>query len=493
MENRQRPQLPNLPNTFDIRLRLENPPEKRQIPGAFFGMIMMGVVEPRPFFPSKEEASKYLEDRITQRRKDFIKEYKEGMHGGYVLTYEPALDREVYKELRRHKDIHPQAYQDSLQGLRYYTKDQVHTFIGERLNVGLSKFSYDLKFGESGKGVMHGQGMEEPLIQMIERGRDCRDELVESIDLPRQTAEITQFEKIQEVLGNPEAEIGTTVVSFSPPGREGSAYGHNFYDVFILKEKDIPSNLGEVKKEKYIEARRYASGLSIRESLEKAEELNPGFKSEFKKEEENLDAFLISRPVVLRPESKFFNDPEKIHQDLQKGEKAMSYEKFQRDIIQDETFSQMVDFYIQTLEETPEDKRILDTTLNAIMNRADELAGLSALTLPTQRRDYPDRGPVMPLPILSQINQYAARDVRETSTGCGLSGSVGGEDSSSAGYGANRLPSNMSKKKSTDVASGEDKYGSRTFECPECHETNYRPYNELLPSCQYCGTTKVAC
>lgn len=495
MENKQRPIPQIFPHTicpYGSR-RSDNP--QRPIPGKLFGKILEGVIAPEPLFSSKEEAKKYLEERVTQRRNAFIKEYKDRVHGSRLLTYEPALDREVYKALKDQQGVHEEAHQEVLWGLNSYTRFQVETFIGERLNVGLSKFRYDMRFGNDGKGILHGQGMEEALIDMIARGKDCRNELADDVDHPRQVAEVTQFQKIQEVLGEPQAEIGTTIISFSPPGKEGSAYAHNFYDVFILKEES--DKTGEItgkkgKTVRYVEARRYASGLSIEQSLQKAEELSPGFTKELQPEEAHVDAFLIAHPVVINSTHELFNNPDGIHKSLQGDKKAMSYEDFQKKVVQDETFSAMVDHYIQTLEITPEKDDELKMTLNAIMNRADEAAGLKEPVY-YYRREKEFVGPRPPLPIMLQIQQYGRQEVRSVDTGCGFSGGVGQASSRFGTYGADRLPSNMSPKKSSDVSSGEDKYGSRTFECPECHETNYRPYNELLPKCQYCGTTKVAC
>lgn len=483
MENQQRPIIAN---RFDnLRLGLSQKTARRFVPRKWLGLMAEGIIPSEPLFSSQEEAKKYIEDKITQRRETFSKEYQKNFRGTALLTYEPALDREVYKELRKHKDVHGQAYQETLRGLNTYTRFQVETFIGERLNVGLSRWQYDLRPNEEGQGILYGHQMEEPILEMFSRGKETRNVIGEDVDRPRQTAEITQFEKIQEVMGSPEAAVGTTIISFTPPGKEGSVYSSNFYDVFILKE--------DATKKRYVEARRYASGLSIEDSLKKSDMLQPGYTQALKPEEEHVDAFLIAHPIVLQEDHTFFDKPDELHKNLQGDPKAMSYEDFQKKVVQDKTFSDMVNFYLQTLEDRPEDTVVLHQTLNAIMNRADEAAGLRP-TVAFRRNPY-DEGPhPRPLlPIIAEINRYGMHQVRETSTGCGSSGGFGQESSRYSGYGTNRLPSNMSPKKSSDVASGEDKYGKRTFECPDCHQTNYRPYEELLPACQHCGSTKVAC
>lgn len=40
---------------------------------------------------------------------------------------------------------------------------------------------------------------------------------------------------------------------------------------------------------------------------------------------------------------------------------------------------------------------------------------------------------------------------------------------------------------------GTDKFGERTFNCPDCGQMNVRPYNERISECQHCGSGKVAC
>lgn len=437
---------------------------------------------PRP--PTKEEAVTFLQQKITQRRTGFIEEYRQKKKGSAALTYEPSLDREVYRELHHHRFEHSGAYQEVLSGLNIYTRFQVETFIGERLNVGLSRFRYDIRFNEQGQGILYGQGMEEPLIPMIARGRDTRSFVGEDVDLPRQEAEVTQFEKIQEVMAGPDTPAGTTILSFSPPGKERSAYGHNFYDVFVLRED-------EKTKERFVEARRYASGLSLDESLQKAEVLQPGYTQDISKDIP-VDAYVISKPIVIGKGHELFDKPDEIHKRLQGDPRAMSYEDFQRKVVRDGLFGEMVGEYLQVLEDDPQNEHLLKRILNAVMNRADEMAGLRKNTLVPSLGRRGNVGLVPPTPLIDHINRYGTQQVRSTTTGCGASGGFG-QEIGFGSYGKSRIPGNMSPFKSSDVSSGEDNYGKRTFDCPECHQTNTRPYNMLLPACQHCGSTKVAC
>lgn len=451
------------------------------LPREFF---LTGIREAKPFPQSKEDAVRFLQGKITARRNAFIEEYRNGVHGTSALTYEPALDREVYKALhskesQEYRFSHPLAYQEVMQGLNNYTRFQVETFIGERLTVGLSKYTYDIHFTNDNQGILYGHEMDEPLLAMIARGKDTRGFVTSDVDKPRQQAEITQFEQIQKVMGNPKTPEGTTILSFSPPGKKGSVYGHNFCDVFILRES--PNG------ERYVEARRYASGLSIDESLEKADLISPGFSAN-RRQQEDFDSFFISHPIVLEKGNEFFDNPDQLHVFLQGNPKAMSYEKFQKTVVGDKIFSDMVKEYLRTLEDSPDDKQLLNRILNAVMNRADEIVGLVASPTIISRRSTDDICPLRP--IMRHIEAYGDRQVRPTTTGCGSSSGFGQENH---GYGASRMSSNMSQFRSTEAASGEDDYGSRNFECPDCHQTNTRPYNVLLPECQHCHSKKVAC
>lgn len=417
---------------------------------------------------------------ITARRTGFIDQYKTKKMGSPVLTYEPALDTEVYKVLKTFKDKDSSAYEHVKGELDGYTTFQVETFIGERLNALLSEFRYDVR-----GGVLYGQGRSDTLLEMIQLGKDCRDEVVKEVDKPRQAAEIEQFTKIQEVFGNKTTPVGTTIVSISPPGKEGSAYSHNFFDVFVLSKDDKT-------QEKYVAAHRFASELSSDEYKEKASHLVPGYFNEHTKEP--LDSYFLSHPLILSTASEFAGSPEKIQSLFHKDHNFLSKEDF---AVVRNAVAGMIVSYVNTLVDTPEDEQLIHLTLNAIMNKADGVADSLRRRGSKTLGDLPYKTPqhiVPPSPGLAmrdQIAHYGNQQVRKTPTGCGFSGGFGQDNGRVLG--SSRTPSNMSQFRNSENMSGEDKYGKRTFDCPDCHKTNERPYNELLPTCQHCGSSKVAC
>ncbi len=63
-----------------------------------------------------------------------------------------------------------------------------------------------------------------------------------------------------------------------------------------------------------------------------------------------------------------------------------------------------------------------------------------------------------------------------------------GEYSVSCGGGSTSTISLDGSSLTIDMNYGlEDKYGSLTFECPHCHNTNTRPFGQLISHCQHCG------
>lgn len=332
-----------------------------------------------------------------------------------------------------------------------YLSKQINTFIGERLNVRLSKNNYEIK-----NGLIYGQDIDEPFINVIKRGVDYRRRVEgeDRVDKRREEAEITGFSKIQEVMCGPQTQVGTMMLSISPKGGKESLYQHNFYDIFTLNELD---------GKRFVEARRYSSALSIEEYKDKLSPLS--FMGNI-----SSDADFLERPV--RIENVFFENADQIHSYLHRNHKTIELEKFER--IMEDCESLKREYY------RTKDPLILD----AIMNKADEGAGLIDKT--GNEFYSPIIGPNIPLKMFSGVDQeiayYGGRPVREVKTGCGSSGS---------------LSKNSLEKNSSPFSVSEfDDFGDREFPCPACGHTNRRPYNEKIPLCQneHCwDPTAVAC
>lgn len=341
-----------------------------------------------------------------------------------AIAYEPTFDQRI--------------------GLKAsYIERQLDTFLGERLNVLLSKNNYEIK-----NNLIYGQDMEESFIEVMKRGVDYRRraEGENRVDKKREEAEVEGFLKTQEVMCNPNTPIGTMMLSISPQGRKNSLYQHNFYDIFTLKEAE---------GKRFIEARRYSSALNVAEYKDKLSPLS------FIRNIKN-DADSLSNPIKI--DNVFFANPDEIHSYLHKDHRFTEVEEFERIIKNCERLKQE---YIRT-----RDPRIL----NAIMNKADEAAGIVNF-----RKDkfYYLIGPSVELKVNDEVGFYGKQSVRTVAAGCGSSGSVT-EDKKSSPF-------------SVSDFGMEDKYDDREFECPECGKTNIRPKDELIKNCQHCGSSKVSC
>lgn len=319
-----------------------------------------------------------------------------------------------------------------------YLSKQIDTFLGERFNVLLSKYNYEIK-----NGLMYGQDMDKPFEQVIRSGIEYRQEVGghERIDKRREEAELEGFLKIQEVMCNKDTPVGTMMLSISPKGAKDSLYQHNFYDIFTLRQ---------AQGKRFVEARRYSSALTIDEYKDKLSPLSFV-------ESLSDDADFLCHPIKI--DNVFFESADQIHSYLHRSHNFMSVEEFENVLRACERLKQE---YIRT-----KDPRCL----NAIMNKADIEAGIV-----TRRFDW--------LSAVQTINQevefLGSQPVRQVAAGCGSSGFVSGD----------KKPSLFSV---SDFGAGSDKYGERTFDCPECGKINIRPKDELLKNCQHCGSGKVAC
>jgi len=161
-----------------------------------------------------------------------------------------------------------------------YISRQLDTFLGERLNVLLSKNKYEIK-----NNLIYGEDMEDSFIEVMKRGIEYRERLdgENRVDRKREEAEVTGFLKTQEVMCNPQTSVGTMMLSISPQGGKDSLYQHNFYDICTLRQ---------AQGKRFIEARRYSSALSTDEYKDKLKPL-------YHMVNALDDAYFLSHPVKI--------------------------------------------------------------------------------------------------------------------------------------------------------------------------------------------------
>jgi len=380
-------------------------------------------------------------------------------------TYEPNFDRRDY--LR--KDIKDRTRLDT------YTNRQVETLLGERLNVLLSKNIYEIK-----NNVIYGKNMSEPFIDVMVRGKDYRKRIggEDRIDSKREQAEIYGFSMVQDILCNSNTPTDTMIISVSPPGKEGSLYKHNFYDIFTLKKE---------KGERFIEARRYSSALSNEEYREKLGLFYPKI---YGKDVSTTDDYFLSHPAVIN--SELLRSPDDVHAYLHKDHEYMEERNFEQVLRVCFPFKER---YIRALSENPTDVDTHNLILDAILNKADKEADNirhsgdsersveDSITPNGDKRFRPCQNDIFvraydSVSLQREIEFLGNQPVRQVATGCGTS----------SGFSKN----NSGARSNGSVFSGAFSiadFGTSQewFVCPKCGHEADGPVGNKCPGC---GLTK---
>lgn len=258
---------------------------------------------------------------------------------------------------------------------------QLETHLRERFNVLVTTIEYGIADGHL---VRSGSGTNEPFLESIKRGRDVMQSLSQnSVDIDRENAEVTGFEKIDSFLSNPNAPLGSKILSISLKGDEGSKYQHNFYDIFTLKEKN---------GEKYVELSRYSSALTSRDYANRLglNHSNPSKAADF-----------LANPIAI---TDVFITPEKIHESLHMDHAYMNPSDF------DEIWtSPFVQTFVKKYQ-LNRDARSFNAVLNAAdvvwENRNRKEKGLAYKDYLTYR------------PSFGELRYMEEKEVRQVSGGC---------------------------------------------------------------------------
>lgn len=414
---------------------------------------------PRINNPRKDE----IVSTIVSRRQSFIS--NSGLER--AKAYDPEFDRQSYLALSAYKDKYPKEYQEVKKDLDSYTKLQVETLIGERLNVALSVTEHEIR-----DGVIYNKDANEPLINMFIRGRDYRRKHGNSVDWEREYAEIAGFEKIQKILCSPYTPLDTVMLSISPPGVRGSDYKRNFYDTLTVKEKN---------GKRYVEAKRYSSNLSIEEYFRTLRLFTyPGKEPESKL----ADVYLLSNPFRINGMT-----ADRVHEFLHREHNVLSTEEFAVVIKGCEVG---LDHYVEHLSENPEDYKEQRLLLDGIMNLADSIASRVSgkIVIRGNNREvviFPEGQSRVAM--LGKLYRLGREKVRETTTGCGSS--VGFSEHNPFENPIDKLVS--SPFSVSDFSGEENKYGignQKWFECPNlsCQYKANGPIGDR--PCPGCGLTK---
>lgn len=300
---------------------------------------------------TEEHGRRYINTQITKARERLLQEITDDETS--KRTYNIEFDAVVYHTLYQYRDL--PGYEKARLDLDDYTKFQLETILGERFHTGLSTYTSSIR-----NGIIYADGMDEPMLDVLERGRLFRENHG-SKDVSREEAEVVGFTKIQDILGDPEIPAGTMMLSISPQGGRGSIYMHNFYDIF-LKRIDEEGN-------PFVEVNRYSSALSKQESLERVQEISPGYGSD----EVVDDVYFLANPVMINAGNKKLKTSEDVHKLLHEEHSTMSEEEY-REMLK--ICMPAILSYIEIMCDKPFDTEEHKLAFNAILNIADKVADI---------------------------------------------------------------------------------------------------------------------
>jgi|GEM_PF-2279297 len=420
--------------------------------------------------------------QIISVRESFLHDKKKE-----ITAYDLRHDQAAYLELAKFRFPLPEAYEEVKKTINDYTKAQLETHLGERMHVLLRTTRYRIKDGH-----FYPEDGGEPFIATIRRGRDfCRIHS-NPIDHAREDAEVSNFEEIEADLCHPDAKAGAIRLSLSPYGERRTVvingrleemhtrYTHNFYDVFVLKERINEDG----QTERYVETYRYSSGLSKQQTAYKASALDSRF---FRLHDVEDSASYLRMPITIDPDTTRVGEtqlrtPDDIHRYFHTGHDYMSKEDFQIILRECQPF---IHRYLEVLSNDPANTELQTRTFKAVLNKAEEV------------KEYLDYGKARGVKLVyahsphiaswDDIDRLGNKDVPFRPTGCGPSGSKSTNGSFSPFMSAS-VGENLTAPFSVGVFGkvAEDDMGPLTFQCT-CGAWHTREPGKLIPVCTRCG------
>lgn len=210
------------------------------------------------------------------------------------------------REIYRQTEAYVQEFDRRPNTPPLFIKLQLEKHIGERFNVLLSKTHYDVR-----EGKIFADDSDEPFIDVLARGRDYRKIYGNFMDRDRENAEVAGFQKTEKIMTDPQLPEGAMTLSFSLKGRDGSAYQHNFYDIFTKMQDGS------------IEARRYSSALNVQDAARFYLEM--GFDGQGEVAD---DTFFLSNPIIINDPR--FKTPDELHKYLHREHHFTPVEEFEK-------------------------------------------------------------------------------------------------------------------------------------------------------------------
>lgn len=318
-------------------------------------------------------------------------------------------------------------------------------YLGEyRLGVKYDEFYYSIKT-DGGETYLESPHADPgPILNIYRKAIAYREE--RGLPVDREVAECLGFQKLQDRLVD--APLGTMALWVSPPGSSQDGYGkHSF--TFIAQVVEGP----EEGKRLRIVPYRNEQGI----------EEHKGYLKYFDEDAQNYntDIDFLENPAIIT-QSDTIQTPDDIIFFI--GETEKFNIQWRNKLIP--LIMPLIGGFIQLVSEKASDEDLLKARY-AIENRALE------------EKDYILGKEKSPKIVFEDQPRAVFERYGNTTPPI-----IGGSCGASANGESIRIFNNVFL---------EDRYGSRTFNCPECGKTNIRPENELLPNCQHCGSDKVSC
>ncbi len=324
--------------------------------------------------------------------------------------------------------------------------DNIIRYLGEyRLGVKYDEFYYNLEQdAENGFFLSSSHADPGPILNIYRRAISYKKERGLSVD--REVAECLGFQKLQQRLAD--SPEGTLILWVSPPGPKADGYGDHSFTFIGQVEKDSDG-------EKRLRVIPYRNVLSLED--------HKNYLKCFDEDAQHYtkDTDFLENPVVIR-QSESIQTPDDIVSFI--GETERFNIEWRNRLIP--LVMPLIGGFIQLVREKASDEDLLKARYaieNFVLAKKDYLLGINKN------------------PQLVFENQPRVVFERYGNTAPPI---VGGSCGASANGETSSTFNNTVLK---------DKYGPRTFECPNCGNTNLRPENELLSNCEHCGSDKVSC
>lgn len=348
-------------------------------------------------------------------------------------------------DTRNYKAPIPEGYSESeiLTRRERNISDNIIRYLGEyRLGVKFDEISYSIKTNGEETYLESPHADPGPILNIYKKAIAYRQE--RGLSVNREVAECLGFQKLQDGLAD--APIGTMAMWVSRPGSKEEGYGtHSFTFLIQVVEDQV-----EGKSLRVIPYRNEQSIEEQKRNLMYFDENAQNY---------NSDIDLLANPTIIQ-QSDSIQDLDDVIAFI--GEE----EKFNIAWRENITFIMpLVRAYIEMARSGAPDEELLKaryTIENIVLEKKD--------VIQSQEKNSTVVLDSKPQIIFERYGSYAPPVA---------GGSCGSSSSVEIGALNNFLL--------------QDKYGPRTFDCPQCGETNLRPENELLSNCQHCGTDQVSC